>query len=266
MELFPAADDEQFEFIKSIIDQSDYYIVISAGRYGSVHPETGLSYTEMEFDYAVEKKIAIIALIHSDLGSIAASNTEGTDAGKLALGNFHKKLKEGRIIRTWRNPVELGAAVITGLQWAKTHRPATGWVRADRVSSDEARIEIADLQKRVAELELQIERARRQIDVEEILSRLTEEIMLTFVEEEQINKVLVNYRNLAELLLVSCLDNRYGDDIRNNTIILLQEEYSSGHNEYSGATIDAEQREMLAYKIAFLMNYLESEKTNTIVH
>ncbi|MEM9043886.1 MAG: DUF4062 domain-containing protein, partial [Pseudomonadota bacterium] len=41
MELFPAADEEQFEFIKQVIQQSDYYIIISAGRYGSIHPETG---------------------------------------------------------------------------------------------------------------------------------------------------------------------------------------------------------------------------------
>ena len=53
MELFPATDQEQFSFIKSVIDEADYYIVISAGRYGSLHKETGLSYTEMEFDYAV---------------------------------------------------------------------------------------------------------------------------------------------------------------------------------------------------------------------
>ena len=41
MELFPAADEEQFEFIKTVIDQSDYYILISVERYGSIHLETG---------------------------------------------------------------------------------------------------------------------------------------------------------------------------------------------------------------------------------
>jgi len=67
MELFPAADEEQFEFIKTVIDQSDYYIIISAGRYGSIHPETKLSYTEMEYDYAVEIGIPIIRLLHEAL-------------------------------------------------------------------------------------------------------------------------------------------------------------------------------------------------------
>ncbi len=66
MELFPAADEEQFEFIKTVIDQSDYYIIISAGRYGSIHPETGLSYTEMEYDYAVKVGKTVIRLLHKD--------------------------------------------------------------------------------------------------------------------------------------------------------------------------------------------------------
>ena len=52
MELFPATDDEQFEFIKRIIDDCDYYVVIVAGKYGSMTAE-GISFTEKEFDYAV---------------------------------------------------------------------------------------------------------------------------------------------------------------------------------------------------------------------
>ena len=55
MELFPAADEEQFEYIKKLIDESDYYVVIIAGRYGSL-ADDGLSYTEKEYDYAIEKK------------------------------------------------------------------------------------------------------------------------------------------------------------------------------------------------------------------
>ena len=35
MELFPASSDSQWEYIKHIIDECDYYILIIAGRYGS---------------------------------------------------------------------------------------------------------------------------------------------------------------------------------------------------------------------------------------
>jgi hypothetical protein len=54
MELFPAANDDQWTLIKRVIDDCDYYIVVVAGRYGSVS-EDGLSYTEKEYRYALEK-------------------------------------------------------------------------------------------------------------------------------------------------------------------------------------------------------------------
>ena len=52
MELFPAADEEQWQFIKRVIDDCDYYVMIIGGRYGSLTPE-GISYTEQEYDYAI---------------------------------------------------------------------------------------------------------------------------------------------------------------------------------------------------------------------
>ena len=56
-------DEEQLHFIKRIIDDCDYYLLIIGGRYGSLS-ETGVSYTEMEYDYAVERGMRIIALLH----------------------------------------------------------------------------------------------------------------------------------------------------------------------------------------------------------
>lgn len=54
MELFPAMDEEQFEFIKRVIDDCDYYLLIVGARYGSMD-DNGVSYTEKEYDYAKEK-------------------------------------------------------------------------------------------------------------------------------------------------------------------------------------------------------------------
>ena len=60
MELFPAANDSQWELIKGVIDDCDYYVVIIAGRYGSTGP-SGISYTEMEYRYAVEQGKPVVA-------------------------------------------------------------------------------------------------------------------------------------------------------------------------------------------------------------
>ncbi len=50
MELFPAANETQWNLIKKVIDDCDYYVLILGGRYGSIGPE-GISYTEMEYRY-----------------------------------------------------------------------------------------------------------------------------------------------------------------------------------------------------------------------
>ena len=58
MELFPASNKKQWNVIKQVIDDSDFYLLILAGRYGSLGVDdfgTKVGYTEMEFDYALSK-------------------------------------------------------------------------------------------------------------------------------------------------------------------------------------------------------------------
>ena len=62
MELFPAANEDQWTLIKRVIDDCDYYMVIVAGRYGTVGPD-GVSYTEMEYRYALEQEKPIIGFL-----------------------------------------------------------------------------------------------------------------------------------------------------------------------------------------------------------
>lgn len=71
--MFPAADSEQFEYIKTIINESDYYVLVVAGRYGSI-AEDGDSYTEKELNYAVEQGIPILAFVKKDISTIPMRN------------------------------------------------------------------------------------------------------------------------------------------------------------------------------------------------
>ena len=57
MEQFPASSLSQWEYIKKMIDMSDYYLLIVAGKYGSIDPEENISYTEKEYRYAIHKKM-----------------------------------------------------------------------------------------------------------------------------------------------------------------------------------------------------------------
>lgn len=54
MEQFPASNLSQMEYIKMMLDDCDYYILILAGKYGSCD-ERGIGFTENEYDYALHK-------------------------------------------------------------------------------------------------------------------------------------------------------------------------------------------------------------------
>src|SRR5229473_917212 len=75
MELFPAADEDQWTLIKRVIDDCDYYMVIIAGRYGSIGPN-GKSYTQMEYEYAIDSRKPVVAFLHSDPGKIVSEKTD----------------------------------------------------------------------------------------------------------------------------------------------------------------------------------------------
>ena len=66
MEIFPAVNDTAWEHIEKVIKESDYYVLIIGGKYGSIDSESGLSYTEKEYDFAVSQNIPVLAFTHSD--------------------------------------------------------------------------------------------------------------------------------------------------------------------------------------------------------
>lgn len=128
MELFPASDDEQFEFIKDVIDDCDYYILILAGRYGSKNKE-GISYTELEFRYAMERKIPIISFLHKNINEIPNGKCEKSSSSKKKLQEF-RELAQKKLCKYWSITDELSGLVSRSMiQMIKRH-PAIGWVRA----------------------------------------------------------------------------------------------------------------------------------------
>lgn len=161
MELFPASDDTQWELIKRVIEECDYYIVIVAGRYGSLGPE-GLSYTEMEHDYAVEKGIPVLGFVRDGMGDIPFSNTEKSEEGRKKLEAFCRKVTS-RTCRKYSTAPELGMAVMKSLMAEARIRPRTGWVRADQARSEEDVQREHELTKDLEEATQRIEELEREI-------------------------------------------------------------------------------------------------------
>jgi len=152
MELFPAADEDQFEFIKKVIDDCDYYLLIIGGRYGSTTSE-GVSYTEKEYEYAISKGLKVIALLHQDPDSIPVGKTDKDAELAQRLAEFRAKVQEGRLVKYWRTAEELPGIVSLSLSKTIKTYPAAGWVRGNAAASAEVLEEINELRKKNAELE-----------------------------------------------------------------------------------------------------------------
>lgn len=158
MELFPAADDDQWTLIKGLIKDCDYYILIVGGRYGSIGP-SGKSYTQMEYEFAILEGIPVISFINGDPGKIAADKTEASEAGKEKLKEFIE-LAKTKMCRFWNSPADLGSQVSRSLVKLIKAKPRIGWIKANVATSDEANREIGVLRKENQELKERLEKAR----------------------------------------------------------------------------------------------------------
>ncbi len=148
MELFPAADEEQWAFIRRIIDDCDYYLLIIGGRYGSLTTE-GVSYTEKEFDYACEKGIRVVAFLHKSPGDISVTKSDVNPSARAKLDAFRIKVENGRLVKYWRSADELPGLVALSLSKTIKSYPARGWVRAPHASAEEILGELNELRKRL---------------------------------------------------------------------------------------------------------------------
>ena len=102
MELFPAADDDQWTLIQRLIDDCDYYIVIVGGRYGSPNKD-GVSFTQMEYEYALSRRIPIIGFLHKNPENIAVGKSEKDGEAKQRLEEF-RKIVQQKTCRYWASP------------------------------------------------------------------------------------------------------------------------------------------------------------------
>lgn len=133
MENFAACDEDQFSYIKKVIDYSDYYLLILAGKYGTIAPD-GLSYTEKEYNYAIEKKIPVIVVYHKDIDNLPKEKREEDSDTRDKLNKFIEKAKTGRMGKSWDSKSTLLSAVLNGINKTRSEFSAIGWKRADDIS------------------------------------------------------------------------------------------------------------------------------------
>lgn len=181
METFPAANGTPWEVIQRVIDESDYYVVIVGGKYGSTLE--GVSYTEREYDYAVSRGKCVLPFLHGNPGAIPRDKSELDPVTAQKLEAFRARLEALHHRKFWLTPLELKAYVIIALTLATSTQPAPGWIRGDGPDATDLLRRLADLQARYDSAIADMESLRTRLAESAELSSVpsgTEVVPLTF--------------------------------------------------------------------------------------
>jgi hypothetical protein len=157
MELFPAADETAWEYIKKVIQESDYYVVVIGARYGS-RDDSGLSFTEREYDYAAGLGKPVLAFLHADPMQLPMTRADLNEVDRAALDAFRAKVKR-KLCDHWSTSAELRAKILASLNRLKKSHPQGGWVRAGDVPAAQLELELERSKRELAELRAELERA-----------------------------------------------------------------------------------------------------------
>ena len=158
MEMFSAADEEQWKIIQRLILDSDYYVVIVANKYGSIGPD-GISYTEMEYDFAIESKVPTLGFVLDDKAPWPSEKSEKGTKPRKALKEFKNKVKS-KLVNFWNNKDELHGKVSVALVKTMTANPRVGWVKSSESVGPEVMLEISRLSSENSNLRKELEQMK----------------------------------------------------------------------------------------------------------
>jgi hypothetical protein len=149
MELFTAGDKSQMKTIEQWIDESDVYMLILGGRYGSIEPASGLSYTELEYDYANINGKPIFATVIEEEAIEAKVRLHGTafmeKDNPAALKQFREKVLRN-VSSFFHDSKDVKLCVYESMSDHGSNAALKGWISADEVQ------DVSPLQEEIRKL------------------------------------------------------------------------------------------------------------------
>lgn len=138
MEQFTPGDETAWEKIQRWIDESDAFMLVLAGRYGSIEPMSGKSYVQLEYEYARSKNKPFFSLVLADDARDARVRAGGLavieENNPLDHKAFEQKVLEHHCA-FWKDSRDIQASIFKKLpEWAQ-RIDLVGWVRGDQATA-----------------------------------------------------------------------------------------------------------------------------------
>lgn len=190
MELFAAGDESQMNAIRRWIDESDVFLLILGGRYGSLDPKSQKSYIDLEYEYAIEKGKPVFAVVIEENHLEEKVKKDGT---RVIEKENPQKLKEfrsqvlTRLVRFWSEPRDIKLAILETMSDFSRRDDLAGWIPGDEgVKVGTLTEEIARLAKENANLREQITKSSM-TSVPATYNGLTFEELYNLLIQEKVN-------------------------------------------------------------------------------
>ncbi len=221
MELFPATDEDAWTLIKEVIESCDYYLLIVGGKYGSTNKK-GVSYTEMEFDYASSINKPIMFFLHEDIDSLTGAKIEKKEEAQNKLKQFRDKAQK-KHCKYWKNAEDLGGKISRSLVQLRKKHPSDGWIPGKYAADEKLFRKLEELRSRIFELEkeniAQIEEAPKSA---ESLAKGNETYSYTnvFRVNDKVKKIQVSatwdtlFSYAGSKMIGECTEQEFLDKIR----------------------------------------------------
>lgn len=226
MELFAAGDQSQMEIIKEWIQESDVYLLILGGRYGSIEPESGKSYTQLEYEYALSIGKPHFAVVTSEKAlnkKVKKHDLEMTERSSTEKYNEFKKLVTGaKLVEFWDDIKGIELAIHKSLSRFSKREELIGWVRGDQaVDSGLLAEELARLGKENSDLRVEIQNLKSSIGSDDFHGLSFQKMMMILNTSEY--QVLEIKRDIIQAGWDKYFDQTMltGDTINANNLLLL---------------------------------------------
>jgi hypothetical protein len=141
MELFTAGDRSQWEVIQRWITDADIYMIILGGRYGSIEPDSGLSYTELEYDFAVSSGKPHFAVVINEDALEEKVRVSGSSVLEREHPDKLKAFREkvlSKMSSFFDDPKDVKLAVLETVPQVAAEYELKGWIRATEIPDTKA--------------------------------------------------------------------------------------------------------------------------------
>ncbi len=129
MEYFPSTGGSQWSYIEESMLAADFFVFVSAGRYGSVDTASNVSWTQREYREAKASGKPIIVLLRRSLDTLSVSATDRDEAKRELNMAFRKELEDSQECQYFDTVGELEVALLHSVDYLKASTTIAGWTR-----------------------------------------------------------------------------------------------------------------------------------------